>query len=103
MLLTIVLITLPVGLVSFFFSKKIFRKLSLLLGKIDTFDALILFKKEIIYLYNKKFIGLRNHVDKQKIEHIKHDEQSFLNTIDDIIKPKSASSKYPESDFILDN
>jgi len=103
MLLTIILITLPVGLISFFFSKKIFRKLSHLLGKIDTFDALIKFKKDMVYLYNRKFSSLKHRVDENKMEYIKHDEQAFLNTIEDIIKPKASSSKHPEPGFVFDD
>ncbi len=103
MLLTIILITLPVGLISFFFSKKIFRKLSRLLGKIDTFDALVKFKQDMAYLYKKKFSSMKSRVDTNKIEYMKHDEQAFLNTIEDIIKPKTSSSKHSETEVIIDD
>lgn len=103
MVLTIILISLPVGLISFFFSKKIFKKLIKILGRIDTFDALVKFKKEMVYLYTTKFKGLRSRVNKEKIDHMKHDEQAFLNTIDDIIKPKASVSKYPDAEMVIDD
>ena len=102
MFLTIVLISLPIGIASFFFSKKIFKKLSHLLGKIDTFDSLVKFKKDIVRLSKNKFSTLRSRVSKEKIEVMQHDEQVFLNTIDEIIKPKSSVSKYPDSTMIID-
>lgn len=103
MLLTIILISLPVGIISFFFSRRIFKKLTHLLGKIDTFDALVRFKKEIVHLYKTKFSSLGSRVNKEKIEDMKHDEQAFLNTIDDIIKPKSSFSKHLEPDMMIDD
>lgn len=103
MLLTVILISLPVGIISFFFSKKIFKKLSRLLGRIDTFDALIRFKKDIVHLYKTKFSSLWSHVSKDKIEHMKHDEQAFLNTIEDIIKPKASSSTHHDAEIIIDD
>lgn len=96
MLLTIILITLPVGLLSFFFSKKIFKKLSHLLGKIDTIDSFASFKKDIAYLYRTKFSSLKSRVHKDKITHMKHDEQKFLSSIEDIINPKASSSSSEE-------
>jgi len=42
-------------------------------------------------------------VSKDKIEHMKHDEQVFLNTIDEIIKPKSSVSKFADADMIIDD
>lgn len=42
-------------------------------------------------------------MSKEKLDHMKHDEQAFLNTIDDIIKPKASSSKHAESDLSLDD
>ena len=103
MLLTVILISLPVGIVSFFFSRKIFKKLSRLLGKIDTFDALLRFKKEIVHLYKTKFSSLSSHVSKEKIQDMKHDEQTFLDTIDELIKPKSSVSKYADSTMVIDD
>jgi hypothetical protein len=73
------------------------------LGKIDTFDALIRFKKEIVHLYKTKFSKMGAHVSKEKIEHMKHDEQAFLNTIDELIKPKSSVSKYADSTMVIDD
>ena len=102
-LLTIILISLPIGIISFFFSKKIFKKLSRLLGKIDTFDALVRFKKDIVHLYRTKFSSLGSRVPKEKIDHMKHDEQVFLNNIDDIIKPKSSVSKSLEPEMMIDD
>lgn len=43
------------------------------------------------------------HVHKEKIEYIKNGEQTFINTIDEIIKPKTSSSKYVESEISLDD
>lgn len=103
MLLTIILISLPVWIISFFFSKNIFKKLTKLLGKIDTFDALVRFKKEMVHLYKTKFSSIKSHVNKEKIDNIKHHEQTFLNTIDEIIKPKSSVSKYAEPDMMIDD
>ena len=102
MLLTFILVSLPIGIASFYFSKKIFKKLSHLLGKIDTFDSLIKFKKDIVYLYKKKFSALRSRMSKEKIEVMQHEEQVFLNTIDEIIKPKASVSKYADSTMIID-
>lgn len=99
----IILVSLPVGLISFFVSKKIFKRLTALLGKIDTFDAFVRFKKDMVYLYKTKFTSLRSRVSKEKIEHMKHDEQEFLNTIDDIIKPKAFVSKHPDADMVIDD
>jgi len=93
MILTIVLISLPIGILSFFFSKKIFKKLTHVLGKIDTFDALIRFKKEMIYLYKKRFSGLRQHIDKHPVELAKYDwDGQTTDIIDEILKPKASSS-----------
>jgi len=103
MLLTIILISLSVGIISFFFSKRIFKKLTHLLGRIDTFDALVRFKNEIVHLYKTKFSSLGSRVNKERIEGMKHDEQAFLNTIDEIIKPKSSFSKHLESDMMIDD
>ncbi len=103
MLLTVILITLPIGIASFFFSSKIFKKLSRLLGRVDTFDALVKFKKELVHLYRKKFSSLRSHVSEEKIADMKNDEQAFLNSIDDIIKPKSSHSTHAESEMLLDD
>jgi tetratricopeptide (TPR) repeat protein len=103
MLLTIILITLPIGLVSFFFSKKIFKKLTHLLGKIDTFDALINFKKDMAYLYRKKFKSLKKTVDTNKVDYMQHDEQKFLDTIEEIIRPKTSSSLRPDSEVLIDD
>jgi tetratricopeptide (TPR) repeat protein len=103
MILTIVLISLPIGILSFFFSKKIFKKLTHVLGKIDTFDALVRFKKEIMYLYRKRFSGFRQHVDKHSVEQIKYNENGqTIDIIDEILKPKISSSDFA-SDAIIDN
>ena len=57
----------------------------------------------MVYLYNRKFSSLKHRVDENKMEYIKHDEQAFLNTIEDIIKPKASSSKHPEPGFVFDD
>ncbi|HBB03792.1 TPA: hypothetical protein DCZ39_02695 [Patescibacteria group bacterium] len=92
----------PIGMASFFFSKKIFKKLSHLLGKIDTFDSLVKFKTDIVHSYKTKFAALRSRMSKEKIEVMQHEEQVFLNTIDEIIKPKASVSKYADSTMIID-
>lgn len=74
-----------------------------MLGKIDTFDALVRFKKEMVHLYKTKFSSLGSHVSKEKIDTMKHDEQAFLDTIDDIIKPKSSAPKYREPEMMIDD
>lgn len=102
-LLLIVLILLPVGIISFFFSKKIFKKLSYLLGKIDTFDALLRFKKDIVYLYTTKFSSLGSRTHKRKSIDTKYDEPVLGTTIDEIIKPKISVSKYPDTDMTADD
>jgi len=93
MLLTVVLISLPIGIISFFFSKKIFKKLTHVLWRIDTFDALIKFKREIVYFYKKNIsrLGFRGKEEKHS-DSISHEDTSFV-TIDEIIKPKASSSK----------
>lgn len=103
MLLTILLITLPIGLLSFFFSKKILKKFTFLLEKIDTFDALVNFKKDMAYLYRKKFKSLKKTIDTKKVDYIQHDEQKFLDTIEDIIQPKRSSSLRPDSEVLIDD
>lgn len=99
MLLTIILISLPVGLLSFFFSKKIFKKLVRLLGKIDTFDALLVAKKRIIH-FSRTFLArfssrIRKNIPQDVSQkHIHHHEQNPVDTVEDIIKPKETTSKY---------
>ncbi len=61
------------------------------------------FKREMVYLYRKKFTTLKHRVNEEKIEYIKHDEQAFLNTIEDIIKPKASSSNHPETEVVIDD
>jgi hypothetical protein len=34
---------------------------------------------------------------------MKHDEQVFLDTIEDIIRPKAASSKTPDTEVLIDD
>lgn len=46
---------------------------------------------------------IKSYVQKDKIEHMKHDEQAFLNAIEDIIKPKASSSKHPDIDIVIDD
>lgn len=99
MLLTIVLISLPVGLLSFFFSKKIFKKLTRLLGKIDTFDALVIFKKRSIYFFKTLSTRVSSRVRKNKPHDIpQHNEEKHVDTIEDIIRTRSSSSKHLDID-----
>ena len=102
-LLTIILILLPIGLTSFFFSGKIFKKLIRLLNKIDTFDALLRLKRDIIHLYRTTFSGLRSHVHREHISEEKPIIQQSHDTIDEIIRSKSSVSKYPDSDVHIDD
>ena len=99
-LLTIVLISLPVGIISFFFSKAIYKRLVHLLSKIDTFDALLRFKRNIVHIYKNKISRLRTREHKEQVSYVHQQEQSFLDTLDEIIKPKSSVSKYPDADTI---
>ena len=46
---------------------------------------------------------MKSHVNKDKIENMKNDEQAFLNTIDEIIKPKSSVSKHLEPEMMIDD
>ncbi len=74
-----------------------------MLGKIDTFDALTKFKNDAIHLYRTKFKSLRSRVSKEKILGMQHNEQEFLNTIEDIIKPASNHSKHYDTDLMIDD
>ncbi len=74
-----------------------------MLGKIDTFDALTKFRKEAVYLFRTKFASLRSKVSKEKIIDIQHNEQEFLNTIDEIIKPKFSHTKHLDEDLMIDD
>ena len=105
-LLTIIIIILPVGIISFFFSKSIYKKLAHLLNKIDTFDALITIKKNIIHIYRNSFSRISKHIHKEKVSYVKHEEEHVVSdSIDEIIKPKHSVSKYPDSDpvAVVDN
>lgn len=108
----IILLALPIWILSFFFSKKIFKKLMYVLGKIDTFDALIRFKKDIASLYVRIFSRSEPRRRQEKRLDISphHDEIPVVpspttidDTIDEIIKPKDSVSKYPTSDTVVDN
>lgn len=106
MLLTVILVSLPIGVISFFFSKKIFKKLSRLLGKIDTFDALVRFKKEIIYIYTTKIASLVSRSTKAKTTTVKYDvsekHKEPIDPIDEIIRPTNSVSKYADADIAVD-
>lgn len=102
-LLTIVLIGLPIWITSFFFSAKIFKKLARLLSKIDSFDSLLRVKKDIVYLYKTKISSLGSRVRKEKKLEKPIHKPSFLDTIDEIIKPKSSVSKYPDAETVWDD
>lgn len=105
----IVLVALPIWIISFFFSKKIFKKLSQILGKIDTFDALVRFKKDIVYLYTRRFSHWNIHTSRETPIDIHHHDEPIVaatttidDTIEEIIKPKDSVSKYPDSDTSID-
>ncbi len=101
MFLTVILISLPVGIISFFFSKKILKKLTHVLWKIDTFDALIRFKREVVYLYTTKLSRLGFHLKKKPHHEAQINENSSLPSIDEIIKPKAASSAHYDAESIV--
>lgn len=108
MLLTIILISLPVWLLSFFFSKKIFKKLIRLLGKIETFDALLIAKKHIIHFFRTFFARFSSRIRKNKSQDITqkhyHHQQSPVDMVEDIIKPKETVSKYLfDSEVVVDD
>ncbi|MFA7298265.1 MAG: tetratricopeptide repeat protein [Candidatus Absconditabacterales bacterium] len=102
MILTIILISLPIGIISFFFSKKIFRRLRNLLGKIDTFDAFTGFRKKIVHLYKTKFSSIKFHINKKNVKDIHTHEEVSSISIDDIIKPRSSASKSLEPEIKID-
>jgi len=103
MLLTIVLITLPIGVLSFFVSRKIFRKFAHLFWKVDTFDAFVVFKKDILRRYSRIFSKMKSRMDTQKVDYIAHDDQKMLTTIEDIIRPKVASSSAADIDLVIED
>jgi len=101
-LFSIILVWLPIGIVAFFFSKKLFKTLARLFGKIDTFDALLTFKKNIMYFYTKRISHLRSHVHKEKVATIEEPTKPlFVDTIDELLSSKSSVSKSPDSDPIV--
>lgn len=102
MLLTIILIWLPIGIISFLFSKKIFIKLIRILSKIDTFDALVRFKKDFLYLYTHKVSRLRSRIRKEKIYHYVPENKPTEVTVEEIVHSKSSVSKHPDSDMMTD-
>ncbi len=73
-----------------------------MLGKIDTFDALVRFKKEIVYFYKTRFSRFRNRAGREKIQNTKKKEHSIQDTIDDIMKPKVSVSKRIQPEIVLD-
>lgn len=77
-----------------------------MLSKIDTFDALLRFKKDIAYLYTSKFFTWKFRKSKEKMPDMPHDEEivpsSIDTTIDEIIKPRDSVSKYLDSDTVVD-
>lgn len=98
--LTIILVWLPIGIIAFLFSRKIFKKLTILLGKIDTFDALLRFKKDFFRLYTNKISHLASRARKQETAQIQTAIPDNI-TIDEIIKSTSSVSKYPDSTVVL--
>lgn len=105
----IILVALPIWIVSFFFSKKIFKKLTHVLGKIDTFDAFLRFKRDIVYLYTRKFSRWESRRPKETTIDVHHHDEPIVvpttidDTIEEIIKPKDSVSKYADSDTLVDN
>ncbi len=97
MFLTVIIISLPIGIVSFFFSKKILRKLSHLLGKIDSFDALVKCKKEFMYLYTTKFPLLFSYVRKSKPKIL----SSHTNVDDDDVIIQHTPVPHVEEDRVM--
>ena len=96
-ILTIILILVPVGILSFFFSQKILKVIMSLIGKISTFDVLTKFKKEIIHLY-------KHPEYKEKKEVLPSEEQSsFNNGIDELIKPRYYHLKSSEPEGVPPN
>lgn len=98
MLLTIVLITLPIGILSFFVSRKIFRRFAKILGKVDTFDAFLVYQRNVVSLLSRFF----SRFTFRKTKHYHHDhkkieEKPILTTIEDIIQPKMSSSSRPDA------
>jgi hypothetical protein len=90
--------------VSFLFSKKIFKRIAVLLNKIDTFDALLRFKKEIAYLYATKISVLGSRLRKQKIHKSpEHKLSSHSTTIEDIIRSPQSFSKHLDSQPVVDD
>ena len=91
MILIVVLITLPTGVTSFFFSKKILKKLSHLFGKIDTFDAFVKTKREVVYWYTKLLSrvssSFASRIRKQKLSSL----QQHTTLTDDSIEHMNAA------------
>jgi len=95
---------LPIGIISFFFSKKILKRLWGVFAKIDNFDAFVRFKRKTVYMYKTNLSRLMNSLRKKKMKNIsyddKNDEENISvpeNTLNDIIKTKSSFSKHPDS------
>ncbi len=102
-LLTALLISLPVGLLSFFLSKKIYKRLWHFLGKFDTMQNFKRFRYEVLNSYMHKFKNLAQYFSKEKIVVMRDQEQKLLHKIEDILKPSNASVQQPDSDLqILD-
>jgi len=76
------------------------------LGKIDTFDALVRFKKEIIYIYTTKIASLVSRSTKAKTTTVKYDvsekHKEPIDPIDEIIRPTNSVSKYADADIAVD-
>jgi len=78
----VILITLPIGILSFFFSKKILKKFGHVFGKIDSFDSFVAAKREVVYLYTKLLSrvssSFASRIRKQKLQAI-HQHDSLTN------------------------
>lgn len=88
----------PVGIISFFFSKKIFKKITHLLNKIDTFDALVKFKKNVLHIYKNTSFRFKTHIHKEQVSYAKQEEKEPVvsDSLAEIIKTKSSVSKHAD-------
>jgi len=94
---------LPIGIISFFFSKKIFKKLAHLLGKIDTFDALIRVKRQLIHFYRTKISHAHSHLRKTKFTDTEYNQQIPTTNIDEQSHDSISQQTNFDFDDTLDN
>lgn len=78
--------------------------MSRLLAKIDTFDALLRFKKDIVRVYTHTISRMHSpRIQKEHVAAVAHPKVPFIDTVEEIIKPKSSVSKYPNADTLVDD